>query len=186
MAEWTMAEWTFVIVGLTLLVAIVSFVFGQRPWTRRERIKINVHKPGYSANDFDRVLRVFWSCELQRLGGEELRYTTHICLKPEAQIYHKLQKYFSLPEDGVIRITNRLELARGKIVSTGHGVDTGVYPEYGALMKTNDMEKWKIAKQLLSELRQKAFEVGLVWEDKPSKKPKWRIIKQEDYGWITL
>ena len=184
MAEWTMAEWTFVIVGLTLLVAIVSFVFGQRPWTRRERIKINVHKPGYSANDFDRVLRVFWSCELQRLGGEELRYTTHICLKPEAQIYHKLQKYFSLPEDGVIRITNRLELARGKIVSTRHGVDAGVYPEYKAFIETKDIEKWKMTRQLLSELSQKVFEVGLVWED--GGKTKWKKIEQKDEGWITL
>ena len=184
MAEWTMAEWTFVIVGLTLLVAIVSFVFGQRPWTRRERIKINVHKPGYSANDFDRVFRVFWSCELQRLGGEELRYTTHICLKPEAQIYHKLQKYFSLPEDGVIRITNRLELARGKIVTTGYGVDTGVYPEYNALIRPNDIEEWKIARQLALELEQKVFKVRLVWED--GGKTKWKMIKQEYHGWITL
>ena len=170
------------IIGLIALgVAITLYVL-----PRREKIKIMVTKPSYSANDFDRVLRVFWSCELQRLGGEEVRYASHICLKPDAQTYHKLKKYFNLPEDGVIRTPNRLELARGKIVSTGHGVDTGVYPEYDALMKTNDIEKWKIARQLLLELSQKVFEVGLVWEDKPSKKPKWRIIKQEDYGWITL
>ena len=41
MGEWTIAEWTFVIVSLTLLVAIASFVLGQRPWTRREKIKIS-------------------------------------------------------------------------------------------------------------------------------------------------
>jgi len=179
-------DWYLIISLATLVLVIFTIVWGTGLWVRREKIKIKVTKPAYSANEVDRVLRVFWSCELQRLGGEQLRYTTHICLKPDAQVYHKLKKYFNLPKDGVIRTPNRLELARGKIVLTGHGVDTGVYPEYDALMKTNDIEKWKIARQLLSELSQKVFEVGLVWEDKPSKKPKWRIIKQEDYGWIIL
>ncbi|MBA7481583.1 hypothetical protein ES707_17057 [subsurface metagenome] len=171
---------------LTLLLVIFTIFWGTGLWARRERVEINVTKPNYSVNDFDRVLRVFWSCELRRLGGEEVRYTSHICLKPDAQIYHRLKKYFNLPQDGVIRTPNRLELAREKIVSTGHGVDTGVYPEYDALMETNDIEKWKIAGQLASELESKRFEVSLVWEDNPSKKPKWRIIKQGDYGWITL
>jgi len=179
-------DWSIIIGSVTLALIIFTIVWGTGLWVRREKIKIRSTKPSYSANDYDRVLRVFWSCELQRSGGEELRYTTHICLKPDAQIYRQLLEYFSLPNDGVIRITNRLELARGKIVSTGHGVDTGVYPEYDALMKTNDIEKWGKSRQLLSELNQKGFEVGLVWEDKPNKKPKWRKINQEDEGWITL
>jgi hypothetical protein len=177
-------DWQIIISLITLALVIIGIIWGNGLWARREKIKINVTKPSYSANDFDGILRVFWSCELQRLGGNELRYTTHICLKPDTQTCHKLQKYFSLPKDGVIRTPNRLELARGKIVSTGHGVDTGVYPEYGALMKTNDIEEWKIARQLLSELSQKVFEVGLVWED--GGKTKWKIIKREVKGWITL
>ena len=167
------------IVGILGIGATVFLIF----WTRREKVKINVTKPRYSVNDFDRVLRVFWSCESQRLGGEEVRYIAQICLKPDTHIYRELQKYFIMPKDGVIRINKRLELARGKIVSSGHG-DEAAYPEYEVVKETKGTEKWREARQLASELELKRFEVGLVWED--GGKSKWKMIKQEDYGWITL
>jgi hypothetical protein len=180
-------DWYLILSLVTLVLILFTIVWGTGLWVRREKIKIKVTKPSYIANEYDRELRIIWSCELQRLGGEEIRYTAHICLKPDAQVYHKLEEYFDLPRDGVIRTYNQLELERGKIISTGRGVDTGVYPEYDALIDTGDSEKWKIAKQLSSKLREKEFEVGLIWEDKPNKKPKWRKIKQEDHGkWIKL
>ena len=173
-------DWQIIIGLVTLVLVIFTIVWGTGLWTRREKVKISVTKPSYSANDSDRVLRVFWSCELQRSGEKEIRYITQIQLKPDKQVYNELRQYFNLPEDGVIRITNRLELARGKIVSTGHGVDKGVYPEYKAFIETKDIEKWKIARQLASELEQKVFEVGLVWED--GGKTKWKKMDQKDKG----
>ena len=168
---------------LTLLLVIFTIIWGTGLWARREKVKINVTKPSYSVNDFDRVLRVFWSVEVQKLGGQEVRYVAQICLKPDAQIYRELQKYFKLPQDGVIRISKRLALPRGKMASSGHG-DEAAYPEYEAVKETKGTEKWKKARQLASELELKRFEVGLVWED--GGKSKWKMIKQEDYGWITL
>ena len=175
-------DWHLIISLATLVFVIFTIVWGTGLWTHREKVKFLITKPSYSTNDYDRVLRVFWSCELQRLGGEELRYITQILLKPDRQPYGELKRYFSLPDDGVIRINKRLELARGKIVSSGHG-DEAVYPEYEAFKETKGTEKWKIARQLASELSQKVFEVSLVWED--GGKTKWKTIKQED-GWITL
>ena len=167
------------IIGLLTLSVTLWLYF----WPRREKTKFLIVKPSYTANEGDKVLRVFWSCELQRSGVEEARYVSKICLKPDVKIYRELQKYFSLPECGVITIDKRLKLLRGDIVSSGHGPEAA-YPEYEAFKETNDTEKWKIARQLASELSQKAFEVGLVWED--GGKTKWKKIKQGDSGWVRL
>ena len=91
--------------------------------------------------------------------------------------------YFNLPNDGVIRISELLELPRGEIVSSGQSHES-IYPEYSAVEVTKDSEKWKEASQLASELEQKAFHVCLVWED--GGKTKWKKIKKRDSGWITL
>jgi len=176
-------DWHLFIGLATLVLVIFTIIWGTGLWTRREKVKFLVTKPNYNANEYDRVLRVFWSVEIQKFGGQEVHYVAQICLKPDGQTYDKLKRYFSLPDDGVIRINKRLALSRGHIASSGHG-DEAAYPEYGTLMKTNDIEKWKIARQLLSELSQKAFKVCLVWED--GGKTKWKTIKQQDHGWITL
>jgi len=176
-------DWQIIIGLLTLALVIFTIVWGTGLWAHKEKIKINITKPSYSVNEFDRVLRVFWGCELQRLGGEEVRYISQICLKPDAQVYRKLQEYFSLPQDGVIRINKRLELARGKIVSSGHG-DEAAYPEYEAFKETTGIEQWKETRHIASELKQKVFKVGLVWED--GRKTKWKMIKHKNHGWITL
>ena len=70
-------------------------------------------------------------------------------------------------------------------MSWGHwDGDVAVYPEYEASKETIDTQQWKTIYQLTSELEQKVFEISLVWED--GRKTKWKTIKQEDSGWITL
>ena len=69
------------------------------------------------------------------------------------------------------------------MASSGHG-DEAAYPEYEAFAKTEATEEWEIARQLASKLEQKAFKVRLVW--KGGGKSKWKLIKQEYHGWITL
>ena len=178
-------DWQIIISLITLALVIFGIIWGNGLWARREKIKINIHGPSYTATDFDRRLKVFWTCELQRLGGERVRYTARILLKPDKQTYKKLQKYISLPPDGIIPITNRLELTREEIVSWGHwNGDVAVYPEYEASKKTIGTEQWKTIYQLTSELEQKVFQVSLVWED--GGKTKWKTIKQGVSGWVTL
>ncbi len=172
--------------AITFVLGLVNLLWGPAILSRREKIKISVPRPSYTAHMGDRVLRVYCSVSFRRLGGEKVRSVEHICLKPDAQIYQELKKYFNLPKEEEIRNIVLVDLPRGEIVSSGHGIDK-VYPEYETLMKTNnpnDMEKWKIARRLASELSQKAFKVRLIWED--GGKTKWKTIKQQDRGWITL
>ena len=169
--------------AITFILGLINFLWGGGILTRREKVKISIPRPTYAPHMHDRVLRVFCSVSFRRLGGEKVRNVDQIRLKPDAQTYQELQQYFSLPEDGVIRISGRISLARGATVSSSHAV--GAFrPEYNALMNTNDTEKWKEANQLVSELKQKAFHVCLVWED--GGKTNWKKIKQEDSGWISL
>jgi len=169
--------------AVTFILGLVNLLWGPAILVRREKIKISVPRPNYAIHMHDRVLRVFCSVSFRRLGGEEVRNVDQICLKPDAQTYHKLQKYFSLSNDGVIIIPVQLSLPRGATVSS-HNTVGASHPEYNTLMKTNDMEKWKIAAQAVSELEQKPFKVRLVWED--GGKTMWKKIKQKDFGWITL
>ena len=168
---------------ITFVLGLINFMWGPAILARREKVKISVPRPNYTINMGDRVLRIFCSVSFRRLGGEKVRNVDQFRLKPDAQIYQELKKYFNLPEDGVIKISLLLELPRGETVSSRQRHEP-IHPEHSALMETNDVEKWKEASQLVSELGKKAFHVCLVWED--GGETKWKKIKQEDHGWITL
>ena len=168
---------------ITFGLGLVNLLWGPAILARREKVKISVPKPIYATHMHDRVLRVFCSVSFRRLGGEKVRNVDQIRLKPDAQTYHKLQKYFSLPNEGVIIITELLDLPRGETVSSGQRHQP-IHPEYSAVVETKGSEKWQEASQLASELSKKAFHVCLVWED--GGKTKWKMIKRKDYGWITL
>lgn len=167
---------------ITLGLGLVNLLWGPAILARREKVKISVPRPIYATNMHDRVLRVFCGVSFRRLGGEKVRSVDQICLKPDAQIYQELNKYFNLPEEGVIRISELLDLPRGEIVSSRR--QNPIYPEYPAVEETIGSEKWEKASQLASELGKKAFHVCLVWED--GGKTKWKMTKQGDNGWITL
>jgi len=170
---------------ITFGLGLVNLLWGPAILARREKVKISVPRPNYATHMDDRVLRVFCSVSFRRLGGEKVRSVNQICLKPDAQIYQELKKYFNLPKEGVIIISELLDLPRGEIVSSGQR-DVPIHPEYSysGVEETKGSEKWKIASQLASELGKKAFHVCLVWED--GGKTKWKKIKQKDEGWITL
>jgi len=168
---------------ITFGLGLVNLLWGPAILARREKVKISVSRPSYATHMHDRVLRVFCSVSFRRLGGEKVRNVDQIRLKPDAQIYQELKKYFNLPKEGEIIISELLNLPRGEIVSSRQR-HVPIHPEYSAVEETKGSEKWKRASQLASELGKKAFHVCLVWED--GGKTKWKKIKQEDSGWITL
>ncbi len=173
-------DWQIIISLITLALVIFTIVWGTGLWARREKVKIKITSISYGVNDSDGIVKVYWGGEFKRSGRDGIRYITQILLKPDGQKHAELQQYFSLPQDGVIRINERLELPRHKIVSSGHG-DTAFYPDYDAFKETKDAKKWKIVRQIASELGQDTHEIALVWEDKPNK-IKWKAIRPADYG----
>jgi hypothetical protein len=168
---------------ITFGLGLVNLLWGPAILARREKVKISVPRPNYATNMHDSVLRVFCGVSFRRLGGEKVRNVDQICLKPDAQIYQELNKYFNLPKDGVIRISELLELPQGEIVSSGQRHEP-IHPEYSAVEETKGSEKWEKASQLALELGKKAFHVCLIWED--GGKTKWKKIKREVHGWVTL
>jgi hypothetical protein len=174
--------WQIISGVLALMLAAIGIIWGKGLWARREMVKIKITSISYRVDDSSRIIKVYWGGEFKRSGGDEIRYIAQILIKPASQTYTELQQYFSLPNDGVIRINERLELKRAKIVSSGHG-EGAFYPDYAALPEVKEAEKWKTARQKSSELGQKQHKVCLVWED--GGKAKWRTISPKELGkWV--
>jgi len=177
-------DWHLIISLATLVLVIFTIVWGTGLWLRREKIEIKIESMCYNVDDVYRKVKVYWGGKFKRSGRKETRYITKIYFKPDRQTYGELQQYISLPGDGVIKIDTYIELPRDKIGYSGYG-DEAFYPEYDAFSETNSTEKWRIARQLASELSQKRFEVGLVWED--GGKTKWKMISSGELGkWVRL
>jgi hypothetical protein len=142
-------------------------------------VKIKITTLDYSIDSGERKITVYLGHELQRSGGKEIRYTTEILLKPDKQTYSKLCEYFKLPEDGLIRINERLELPRDKIVYPYIGGERLSKPCYPALPEIQNAKQRDIAQQIASQLSQRVHEVGVVLEDG---KTTWKTISKGDQG----
>jgi hypothetical protein len=166
--------WTFVIVCLALLVAIVSFAFGQRPWARREKVKIKTSGVTYRTKNCERVMFEISDMELRRSGEEDIRHLTQILLKLDKDMYDKLEKLIDFRGERVMILKDtRVTIPKYEPVRI-------TWPEYEH--KILNSSEWDKAKEgIQNKLRQAAFEVGLVWEDKPNK-IKWKMITPRDYG----
>ena len=176
-------DWQIIIGLIGLALVMVTIVWRTGLWTCRERVKIKITTLDYTVDSVEKKITVYLGYELQRAGGKEIRYTTQILLKPDKQPYSKLCEYFELPEDGLIRINERLKLQRDNIVSLYVGGGTPVHPSYRALSGIQNTKQRDIAQQMASQLSQKIHKVGLVWEN--GKKITWKTISKEDHGnWI--
>jgi hypothetical protein len=173
-------DWQIIIGLVTLALVIFTIVWGTGLWKHRERVKIRITTLDYSIDSVGRKITVYLGYELQRSGGKEIRYTTQILLEPDKQTYSKLCEYFKLPEDGLIRINERLKLQRDNIVSPYMGGATPSKLVYPALPGIQDAKQRDIAQQIASQLSQRVHKVGVVWED--DGKTTWKTISKEDHG----
>lgn len=164
--------------GVTLLLVIISLVWGTGLWRRREKVKIRVTTLDYIVHGVEREIKVYLGIEFRRSGGNEVRYVSQVILKPDQEIYNQLRQYFELPSDGIIQFNTREKLSRDEVAP-----GSMPRPTYRALPNIQDTQERNKASQIASQLSQKSYKIGLVWED--TGKTTWKTISTEDFAkWV--
>lgn len=169
---------TLVIGGATLLLVVVSLVWGTGLWKRREQVTIRVTSLSYAADGVLREIKVYLGIEFRRSGGNDVRYVSQVILKPDQEVYEELRQYFELPSDGMIKLDTRIPLPRDEVASTSMP-----HPTYKALPNIQDTQERDRATQIATRLSQKSYKIGLVWED--NGKTTWKAVSTEAFGkWV--
>ena len=176
----TATTWAIVIGGATLLLVIVSLIWGTGLWKRREKVKIRVTTLNYGVHFDPQAIDVDLAIEFHRTGGNDIRYVHQVLLKPDKEIYNQLRQYFELPSDGIIKLGQRMELPRDKFISS-----RGFIPKLTFEVSPNLRNKIERSEveSIASQLSQKSYKIGLVWED--NGKITWKAVSTEAFGkWV--
>ena len=157
--------------GATLLLVIISLVWGTGLWRRREKAKIKVGPPDYRVDGVEPKIRVYLGIEFLRSGGSDIRYVSQLILKPDQELYEELRQYFELTSDGMIKLDTRIPLPRDKFTSSYNMWEP---PTYKALPNIQDTQERDKATQIAKQLSQESYKIGLVWED--NGKITWKTV----------
>jgi len=173
-------DWEPFVTVATLIVVIVTLIWGAGLWTRREKVKIRVTGLSDRVDGVERQISVYLGIEFRRSGGNDIRYISRVLRKPDQEIYGQLRQYFELPSDGMMKWDTRIELPRDKFVSSFNNLEPLTYKALPSIQSGVDRDK---ATQIASQLSQKSYKIGLVWED--NGKTVWKTISTECRGkWV--
>jgi len=164
-----------IIIGIvTLVLVIFTVVWGTGLWARRERAKIKTRGLHFQFRLGDRIVFKLNSTELQRSGNKELRSVKRILLRLDKSLHDELSQYIDFSQSRELILTGRQGNLRKDEIRT---VENWTDYEYKIL----DGSAWDKAKEkIVEQLHQATFEVGLIWEDNPSK-TQWVRITPEDF-----
>lgn len=167
--------------GATLILVIISLIWGAGLWRYREKVKIRVTRFDYEITR-EREFQIYLDMEFCRSGGRNIRYVSQVFIKPDHETFSQLVQYFELPADGLIKSDikpdMRIELPGDKSIVPCINIPIPIYRK-----STLEPIPRSVVTPIASQLKERCYKVGLIWED--TSNVMWKEISTDDFAkWV--